>query len=90
MRSASAIFIIIIIITGEWQRSAKKYGPAGKQYTIVEVGHVGQNIFLQAMALGLSCAIIGAFQEDNIIQTLNCDPNHIPYSIMPVGHKSDL
>jgi len=81
---------IIFIITGEYQRSAMKYGAAGKQYTIIEVGHIGQNIFLQAVALGLDCAIIGAFQETHIIDTLKCNKNHIPYSIMPVGYTTGL
>eukprot|EP01124_Arcella_intermedia_P010640 TRINITY_DN17160_c0_g1_i1.p1 TRINITY_DN17160_c0_g1~~TRINITY_DN17160_c0_g1_i1.p1 ORF type:complete len:266 (-),score=70.14 TRINITY_DN17160_c0_g1_i1:11-700(-) len=81
---------VIFLITGEYQRSAAKYGAAGKQYTIIEVGHVGQNIFLQSMALGLACAIIGAFQEDNIIKLLNIPQNHIPYSIMPVGYSAGL
>jgi len=81
---------VIFIITGEHQRSAKKYGAAGKQYTIIEVGHVGQNIFLQSVALGLECAIVGAFQEGHIIETLKCNPNHEPYSIMPVGYASGL
>ena len=48
---------VMLVITGEYARCTIKYGPRGVTYTHIEAGHVGQNIFLQAEALGLKQAL---------------------------------
>ena len=52
-----------LIITAEYSRSSSKYGERGVRYSMIEAGHVGQNVFLQAEALGLDAGIVGAFTE---------------------------
>ena len=59
----------------------------GIRYAMIEEGHVGQNIFLQAEALGLGAGIVGAFQDERVIKAMNIPTNHEPLLIMPVGHK---
>lgn len=53
----------------------------------MEAGHIGQNIFLQAEALGLGAGIIGAFDDERVNQVLKMPRSHEPLLIMPVGHK---
>ena len=77
---------IILVITSEYARVTVKYGRRGVLYAHVEAGHVGQNIFLQAEALGLKAGIVGAFDNDRIIKTLGLPKDHDPLLIMPVGH----
>jgi nitroreductase len=48
---------------------------------------VGQNIFLQAEALGLGAGIVGAFEDDEVIQALKIPRSHEPLLIMPVGNR---
>ncbi|MFZ5994051.1 MAG: SagB/ThcOx family dehydrogenase [Thermodesulfobacteriota bacterium] len=78
---------IIFIITGEYERCTRKYGEKGIPYTYIEAGHAGQNIFLQAGALGLGAGIVGAFNNDVIRQVLGISRNYDPILIMPVGYK---
>ncbi|MBW2618668.1 MAG: SagB/ThcOx family dehydrogenase, partial [Deltaproteobacteria bacterium] len=59
---------IILVITSEYARITVKYGRRGVLYAHIEAGHVGQNIFLQAEALGLKAGIVGAFDNDRIIK----------------------
>jgi len=74
-------------VTGEYERCTRKYGKRGISYTYIEAGHVGQNIFLQAEALGLSAGIVGAFHNDLVRQALGIGKVYDPMLIMPVGYK---
>ncbi|RLA91161.1 MAG: nitroreductase, partial [Deltaproteobacteria bacterium] len=78
---------IMILITVEYRRVTRKYGERGIRYAHIEAGHIGQNIFLQAESLGLSCGIVGAFYDDKIKEVLNLPKNFEPLIIMPVGYK---
>ena len=78
---------IIFIITAEYKRNAWKYGERGIRYALIEVGHVGQNLFLQAEALGLGAGIVGAFNDLEVSKMAGLPPKHEPLLIMPVGYK---
>jgi SagB-type dehydrogenase family enzyme len=78
---------LMLVITGEYSRSSIKYGPRGVTYTHIEAGHVGQNIFLQAEAIGLKAGIVGAFNNQQIIRAMGLSTSHDPLLIMPVGYS---
>jgi SagB-type dehydrogenase family enzyme len=75
-----------LLITGEYERTTGKYGDRGVRYVHMEAGHVGQNVYLQAEALGLGTVTIGAFQDEEISQALNLPSGHRPLYVMPIGH----
>jgi SagB-type dehydrogenase family enzyme len=64
-----------------------RYGDRGIKYTHMEVGHAGQNLFLQAEALGLGAGIVGAFQDRPLKELLHLPQQHDPLLIMPVGYS---
>ncbi|MFP4036521.1 MAG: SagB/ThcOx family dehydrogenase [Desulfobacteraceae bacterium] len=74
-----------LVITAEYERITGKYGRRGIQYAVIEAGHIGQNIFLQAVALGLGAGIVGAFKDDDLVKILSLPPRHRPLLVMPVG-----
>ena len=76
---------VILVLTAEYSRITVKYGERGKRYAMIEVGHIGQNIFLQCEALGLSAGIVGAFYDTQVARAVNTQENHEPLIIMPVG-----
>jgi SagB-type dehydrogenase family enzyme len=78
---------VTLAIVAEYQRITRKYGERGRRYALVEAGHVGQNIFLQAEALGLGVGIVGAFDDGEIGSLLQCSPRQDPISLLPVGYK---
>lgn len=77
---------LVIVITAEYERTTKKYGERGIRYVHIEVGHVGQNIYLQAESLGLGTVAVGAFYDDEVSRVLNLPGNHAPLYIMPIGY----
>jgi SagB-type dehydrogenase family enzyme len=76
------------VITAEYSRICSKYGERGIRYAMIEAGHVGQNIFLQAEALGLNAGIVGAFDDRKVIDVLGIPKKHEPLLIMPVGYRA--
>jgi SagB-type dehydrogenase family enzyme len=76
---------VILVLTAEYRRITVKYGERGKRYAMIEVGHIGQNVFLQCDALGLSAGIIGAFNDSKMARAISAKKNHEPLIIMPVG-----
>jgi nitroreductase len=55
---------------------------------MIEAGHIGQNIFLQAEALELGAGIVGAFDDGALNRVMGLPPHHEPLLVMPVGHKT--
>jgi SagB-type dehydrogenase family enzyme len=76
---------VIFVLTTEYGRITIKYGERGKRYAMIEVGHIGQNIFLQCEALGLAAGIVGAFYDKEVAKAIHAKNNHEPLIIMPVG-----
>jgi len=74
-----------IIICALYERTTLHYGSRGERYVHMEVGHAGQNIYLQAAALGLATVAIGAFYDEQVREVLRLDKQYKPLYIMPVG-----
>ena len=79
---------VMFIITAEYRRITGRYGDRGIRYARIEAGHVGQNLFLQAEALGLGAGIVGAFNDAEVVKVMGIPPQHEPLLIMPVGYKN--
>jgi SagB-type dehydrogenase family enzyme len=78
---------VIFVITAEYKRITGKYGERGIRYALIEVGHVAQNLFLQAEALELGAGIVGAFNDSEVSKVVGVPAEHEPLLIMPVGYK---
>lgn len=72
-----------IIIAADYDRTMGHYGQRGTRYVHMEVGHVGQNVSLQAIALGLGTVMIGAFEDKEVKEVLGIKEE--PLYIIPVG-----
>jgi len=85
IKKAPVSFLIAAIV----RKTTVKYGQRGLQYVFMEAGHVGQNILLQAEALGLGAVPIGAFQDKEIIRLLGLTAGEQPLYLIPVGYATD-
>ncbi|MHC1586692.1 MAG: SagB/ThcOx family dehydrogenase [Candidatus Hecatellaceae archaeon] len=76
-----------LVICAVFERTTSRYGERGVRYVYMEAGHVGENIYLQAEALGLGTVAIGAFYDDQVHKILEAPEDHRPIYIYPVGRK---
>lgn len=77
---------LTLVITAVYARTVRKYGARGRRYAELEAGHVGQNVLLQATALGLAAVPIGAFDDHRLAHALRLPGDHAPLYIVAVGH----
>ncbi len=67
--SCAAVFLWTAVI----DRCRIKYGERAFRYIYLDAGHMGQNLYLAATALGLGCCTIGAFFDDEVNEVLDVD-----------------
>ncbi|MGC9316764.1 MAG: SagB/ThcOx family dehydrogenase [Armatimonadota bacterium] len=75
-----------IVVAAVYQRTMQRYGDRGRRYVHMEAGHIGQNIHLQAEALGLGSVPVGAFDDARVAETLGLPADQEPLYIIPVGY----
>jgi SagB-type dehydrogenase family enzyme len=75
-----------IVICALYSRTSYRYGRRGERYVHIEVGHVGENIHLQAVALGLATVEVGAFDDEEVRKVLGVEEQIKPLYIMPIGN----
>ncbi len=76
----------VLVIAGVFERTARKYGKRSRPYVYMEVGHVAQNVYLQAAASGLATVIVGAFDDGDVQKVLDLHADHEPLALMPLGY----
>lgn len=64
---------VCLVVTGIFQRTRWKYHERAYRYVLMEVGHLGQNLYLAAIAFSLGVCGIGAFFDDRLNQLLDID-----------------
>jgi len=78
---------VVLALTAIYSRTTRKYGERGRQYVHMEVGHAAQNVCLEAVALGLGAAVVGAFEERAVAAILRLARGEEPLCLIPVGRR---
>jgi SagB-type dehydrogenase family enzyme len=65
---------LLLCLTAVFARTSAKYGQRGYRYVLLEAGHVGQNLYLAADALGLAGFSIGGFFDSELNALLRLPP----------------
>jgi len=66
---ANATFVLSAV----FNRTRHKYGERGYRYVYIEAGHISQNIYLQAVSLGLGSVVVGAFIDKEVNELIEVD-----------------
>jgi SagB-type dehydrogenase family enzyme len=69
---------VTVLISGVVGRSTRKYGERGYRYVLLDVGHLGQNLYLSCAALGLSITTTCGFFDDDAADMLGVDGSDEP------------
>lgn len=64
---------VTFILSAIFDRVRCKYGERGCRYVYIEAGHISQNIYLQAVSLGLGSVCIGAFSDEKVNKLIDAD-----------------
>lgn len=74
-----------IVLCALYERTAWRYGQRAERYVHMEAGHVGENIHLQAVALGLAVVMVGAFSDEDVSRVVGLEREVKPLYIIPLG-----
>ncbi len=75
----------VIVLGAVPSRTTVKYGERGHRYIHMEVGHAAQNVYLQAVSLGLGTTMVGAFHDNNVQTVLDLPDGVTPLCLLPIG-----
>lgn len=64
---------VVFIWTAIVERARWKYMERAYRYIYLDAGHIGQNLYLAATALGLGCCAIGALYDEEVNQLVDVD-----------------
>ncbi len=64
---------ITFVLSAIFDRVRYKYGERGFRYAYIEAGHISQNIYLQAVSLGLGSVSVGAFLDSKVNNLIDVD-----------------
>jgi SagB-type dehydrogenase family enzyme len=77
---------VLLFLTAVFERSVFKYGNRGYRFTLLEAGHVAQNINLVAQTLRLSYLNIGGYFDRHIDDFLGLDGiTHSTIYVLAIG-----
>jgi len=84
LQEAALVFIWTAVIA----RSKWKYADRAYRYIYMDAGHIGQNAYLAAEALGLGCCAVGAFFDDEVDSVIGIDgKDEISVYLCAIGRK---
>ncbi len=78
-----------IIVAGAPRKLAPKYGNKAQRFTLLEAGHVSQNIQLQAVCLDLVSVPVGAFDIRELGRVCKMPAELEPLIIVCIGYPSE-
>jgi SagB-type dehydrogenase family enzyme len=78
---------LVVMISGIFQRTMWKYGQRGYRFVLLEAGHLGQNLYLVAAALGLGPVAIGGFFDDEVHDFIRLPSDEQIIYMMCIGFR---
>ena len=79
-----------IVIAANLERQPYKYANRGYRLTLIEVGHVAENISLYCAEQGFGACEMGGVQDGPLKQELKLSGNIWPILAIPVGYPADF
>ncbi|MFC6706685.1 SagB/ThcOx family dehydrogenase [Flexivirga alba] len=82
---------LTVVLAGAAGRLKQKYGDRGYRLALIDAGHVSQNLYLVATALGLAITATAGFIDDELDRALGLDGlDYASLLVMAVGHRATL
>lgn len=79
-----------VIIAGELKRQPKKYSNRGYRLTLIEVGHVAQNMNLYCTERGIGVCELGGLLDEPLKKELKLPHDIYPILGLAVGYREEL
>jgi SagB-type dehydrogenase family enzyme len=76
---------LLMVLVSTPARTTSKYGEIGAEYVLIEVGHIAQNILLEANSIGVESVPVGGFDREQTDTILGLDSEKEAIYIIAAG-----
>lgn len=76
----------VIVVSGSFHATSKKYGNRSMLYVTLEAGHAAQNVHLAATESEVATVEIGGFVEELLAETIKLSKYYCPLTTIVFGH----
>lgn len=80
---------VSLLFTSVIARSEIKYGLRAYPYSLIEAGHMGQNIQLKAAEIGIGACSVSGFVDDVVREILDLTEDEIPIYTISLGWEKN-
>ena len=78
---------IVFVMSASYGKGYDLMKEGAVNSAILEVGHIAQNLYLQAESLKLATVVVAGFDSNSVVKSLNLRPDEVLY-LMPVGERA--
>lgn len=76
---------VVFVFGAVFERTMGRYRARADRYVYVEAGHAGQNVLLEAVALGLGAVPVGAYDDAKVKEVVGMPEEEEAVYVIPVG-----
>jgi SagB-type dehydrogenase family enzyme len=80
---------VVVIITAIRERTMWKYGQRGYRYVWLDAGHLGENLYLVATAMGLGPVGVGGFFDRELNALLALPAKEEAFYVVCIGQEGE-
>jgi SagB-type dehydrogenase family enzyme len=78
-----------VLMAADHERTGRRYGERARRYVAMEAGHISQNVYLQAEAIGLATVAVGAFHDRALASAFQLPRPLEALYLMAVGYAAE-
>lgn len=79
---------VVLVLAASYGKSAQVMKDAAQSSTLLEGGHIGQNIYLEVESLGMSTVVMAGFDAKKVGDALKLDPAETAVYVIPLGNRA--
>ncbi len=80
---------LALVMTAVIPRSEVKYGIKAYPFSLIEAGHIGQNISLLSAKHNIGCCAIGGYVDETVIKLLDLTQDEISIYALAIGNINE-
>lgn len=77
---------VVFVLSAAYGKAQKTLGESAVSSSLLEAGHIGQNMYLQTESLRMSMVVMAGFDAAKVGSALSLDPAETVVYLMPFGH----
>lgn len=79
---------VVFLVSASYGKAAIKLKDSAVSSSLLEAGHIGENMYLEAESLGMSTVVMAGFDSEKVVNALQLDPAYTVVYVIPFGARA--